>query len=266
MSRPAGRARGWPVPGRLRAACGLLLFAFLPGTAGAATPRELFESGNAAYAAGRYQEAAQDYGRVLDAGIRDPRVYYNLGNAYFRMGRLGAAILSYERALRLDPADGEARDNLELARGLIRDRVAEPEIPYPVQALKGLVDALSIDRMTTLFLAAYLLTAALLGGILLARGHLRRRIFAYGAAAAGLLMLLTGGGFLFKVQDQTAPHAIVMTERVDVRSGPAEDNTVLFTLHEGTRLLVRNRREGWCQISLPNALSGWVPATTVEQV
>jgi tetratricopeptide (TPR) repeat protein len=198
--------------------------------------------------------------------LKDPRVYYNLGNAWFRSGRLGAAILSYERALKLDPADREVRDHLELARGLIRDHVAEPEIPYPAQALKELVDALSIDQVSLVFLAAYLLTTALLGGILLARGYLRRRVCGYGAAAAGLLTLITGGGFLYKVQDQTAPHAIVMLERVDVRSGPAEDNTVLFTLHEGTRLLVRNRREGWCQISLPNALSGWIPAATVEQV
>jgi tetratricopeptide (TPR) repeat protein len=263
--RPApGGGRARPRLGVLLAAA--LLLASRPGTARAATSQELFESGNAAYAAGRYQEAADDYGRILDAGVKDPRVYYNLGNAFFRLGRLGAAILSYERALRIDPTDREARDNLELARGLIRDRVAEPEIPYPMQALKGIVDALSIDQATLLFLLAYVLAGALLGAIPLARGYVRRRAFGYGAAAAGLLALIAVGGFLHKVLDQTAAHAIVMQERVDVRSGPAEDNTVLFTLHEGTRLLVRNRREGWCQISLPNALSGWVPAATLEQV
>ncbi len=63
-----------------------------------------------------------------------------------------------------------------------------------------------------------------------------------------------------------APHAIVMADRVDVLSGPSADNTVLFTVHEGTRLEVRNRRDGWFQVSLPNAMSGWVPSGTVEEV
>jgi uncharacterized protein YgiM (DUF1202 family) len=57
-----------------------------------------------------------------------------------------------------------------------------------------------------------------------------------------------------------------MEEKVDVLSGPAADNTVLFTVHEGTRLEVRNRRDGWYQVSLPNAMSGWVPSGAVEQV
>jgi tetratricopeptide (TPR) repeat protein len=263
-----GRAAGAGGPGRARRAALVVaaLLAAASGGAGAATPGELFAQGNEAYRAGRYEEAASAYQRILDGGVRDPRVHYNLGNAFFKLGRLGAAILHYERAVRLDPSDRDARENLEFARGLIRDRVPEPEIPYPVQALKGIVDALSIDRVTLGFLLPYLLAGGLLGGLPLAHGYARRRALGYGAAAAGVVALLAGGAFAYKAHDVTSERAIVMQDRVDVRSGPAQDNTVLFTLHEGTRLMVRNKREGWCQISLPNALSGWVPAATLEPV
>jgi tetratricopeptide (TPR) repeat protein len=251
----------------VRGALALLLLA-LAGTSTARASRasDLFESGNDAYEKGRYEEAARAYETILSYGLRDPRVHYNLGNAYFKTGRLGAAILHFERARRLDPADREVRDNLELARGLIRDRLEEPEIPYPLKALSGALDGLSTGLVTAAFLGLYLAAGGLVGVVLAARGGARRRLLAYAALAAGLGAVLAGGGLAYKIHTTTRNEAIVMQDRVDVRSGPAEDNTVLFTVHEGTRMEVRNRLEGWYQVSLPNALSGWVPAGTVEKV
>jgi tetratricopeptide (TPR) repeat protein len=232
----------------------------------ATTPDELFEAGNNAYEEGRYEEAASAYEKILAYGVRDPRVHYNLGNAYFKLGKLGGAILHYERALRLDPSDHEARDNLDFARSLIRDRVTEPQMPYPVQAVRGILDPLSTDRLALVFLLVYLLTGALAGAIPLCRQRLRRRILAYSAVVTGLCVAATGSCLAYKVSEATAAHAIVTEARVDVLSGPAEDNTILFTVHEGTRLEVRNRLDGWYQVSLPNALSGWVRAGAVERV
>jgi tetratricopeptide (TPR) repeat protein len=236
------------------------------GTARASTPDELFAKANDAYEAGHYGEAAESYETILRYGVRDPRVYYNLGNARFKMGRLGLSILSYERALRLDPDDQDLRDNLEFARGRIRDRVPEPELPYPVQVVENGLDRISANQASALFLASYCGACGFLGALLAARGAGRRRLFAYLLGAAGLAVVATGSALAYKIRDDLVAHAIVLEEKVDVRSGPAGDNTSLFTVHEGTRVEVRNRLEGWYQVSLPNALSGWIPASSVEQV
>lgn len=45
---------------------------------------------------------------------------YNLGNTLFRRGRHGEAIQAYRRALRMNPADDDARYNLELAQRALR--------------------------------------------------------------------------------------------------------------------------------------------------
>jgi tetratricopeptide (TPR) repeat protein len=247
---------------------GFLLAAVLApfSLARATTPAELFQAGNSAYEQGRYQEAADDYEKILGYGVLDPRVVYNLANACFKLGKLGPAILYYERALRLDPTDQDARDNLELARGQIRDRVEESEIPYPVQVLRDALDSIPPDVQSALFLALCYMVAGLLAGLTLATGDTRRRVLGYASAAAGLCALLAAGALVYTIQARTAAHAIVMRDRVDVLSGPSADNTVLFTVHEGTRLEVRNRRDGWYQVSLPNAMSGWVPSGTVERL
>lgn len=244
----------------------LLLCAAAAGEARASTPRELFEAGNSAYEQGRYQEAAAAYEKILGYGALDPRVLYNLANACFKEGRLGAAILYYERALRLDPSDRDVRDNLEYARGLIRDRVTETDVPYPVKVVKEFLDRLSTTLVTVLFLIVYFAAGGLVGALPLSKAYATRRALGYGAAAAALAVVVMGLALGHKIEQTTAARAIVMEDRVDVLSGPAADNTVLFTVHEGARLEVRNRRDGWYQVSLPNAMSGWVPSAAVEQV
>lgn len=230
------------------------------------TPVELFESGNGAYEQGRYEEAARAYETILGYGVRDPRVLYNLGNAYYKMGRLGASILAYERAMRLDPSDPELRDNLELARGRIRDRVPEPQLPYPVAVVTSILDGLSVDGLTVLFLLPYLAACGIGGAWSLVRGAVRRRILTYVGAAFALAAVVIGAGLAYRVAETGSRRAVVMSEKVDALSGPAGDNTVLFSVHEGTLLEVRNRRGDWLQVTLPNGLSGWIPAHDVERV
>jgi len=232
----------------------------------AASPDELFAQGNAAYEAGHFEDAVTAYERILAYGVEDARVHYNLGNSYFRLNRPGPAILNYERALRLDPADREARDNLDLAGGMIRDRVVAPEIPYPIQVVKSALDRTSTDRIALVFVLFYLLAGGLLGAFWVSRDSVRRRLLAYGALALGLCAIVSAAAFVYRVQVDRTDIAVVMQDRVDVRAGPAADNTVLFTVHEGTRMQVRNRLSGWYQVSLPNALSGWIPAGAVEEV
>ena len=232
----------------------------------ASTPAELFQSGNSAYEQGKFREAAEAYEKILGYGVADPRVLYNLGNAYFKLGRLGPAILNYERTLRLDPSDQDARDNLELARGQIRDRIEEVEVPYPVKVLQDRLDTVPDDSLSAVFLCLYVITCGLVAWVPLTGGEGKRRLLGYTAAATGVLALLAGGALVETIQSRTAARAIVMTDRVDVLSGPSAENTVLFTVHEGTRLEVRNRRDGWYQVSLPNAMSGWIPSGMVERV
>ncbi len=247
-------------------AIALLCITCATGEVRASSPLELFEQGNTAYEESRYDDAASAYEQILQYGVRDARVHYNLGNARFKAGHLGIAILHYERALRLDPTDPEARENLEFARGLIRDRIDAPEIPYPVLAVRTWLDTKSPGVTAIVFLLIYVTAATLLGALALARGSVWRQSLAYGALVAWIVAAMCGGALYYRVNQMRADRAIVMEDLLEVRSGPAADNTVLFTVHEGTGLEIRNRLGDWYQISLPNALSGWVPAEGVERV
>jgi Ca-activated chloride channel family protein len=76
-----------------------------------------FNRGNALFALSRYEEAGQEFLRATQAGATGLRsaAFYNLGNTHFKNNKYEDAIAAYRRALALDPANVNAKWNLELA-------------------------------------------------------------------------------------------------------------------------------------------------------
>lgn len=100
------------IPPALLIASGLILM-LLP----ADPDRLAIEEGNELYARGMFEEAAERFEEAIDS--EDPRLaeiaYYNLGNCYLKTGRYEEAYWCYVNALRIDPGDVDAKNNLELA-------------------------------------------------------------------------------------------------------------------------------------------------------
>ncbi len=82
------------------------------------TSTVMYNLGNAMYDAGEFERAMKIYSGAIDS-TRTPeqleRAYYNMGNASFQAQKYDEAIASYIEALRHNPSDDDARQNLELA-------------------------------------------------------------------------------------------------------------------------------------------------------
>jgi hypothetical protein len=243
--------------------CGLALAAGLAGAARGETPEEIFDRGNAAYEQGRFEDAAAAYGTVLRYGIRDPRVHYNLGNAQFKLGNLGQAILNFERARRLDPTDADIRDNLEYARSFCRDQVQAVELPALLGWVRALQDRLGPDRQVW---AALALLWAVFGLVAWGLARPGRWNAALGWGLSGLLLALVvvgASGWVTHRRIEGQRLAVVLHAAAEVLAGPGRGNPTLFTVHEGLTIEVRDVREDWVQVSLPNGLHGWLARETI---
>ena len=84
---------------------------------GAARARaaQLREEGLAAVAAGREDEAIQDFGLAIEAYPRDQVAHHELGKILFRRGQTQEAIAHFRTAVRLQPKDTSAWYNLAFA-------------------------------------------------------------------------------------------------------------------------------------------------------
>ncbi len=250
---------------RLWHAGSILLLAVWPGLE-AGPLEERFEEANRAYEAEDYGQAEAGYRAILEYGAHAPEVYFNLGNAAFRQARLGQAILNYERALRLDPADTDARHNLEFCLRQIADR-REPPRHWLSASYGAWTRFVGADGEAWLLLGLYLPGMAVLGVWMAAQKAAWRRMARFvaigllllAAPAAGLVVLRAGLG-------AADSGAIVMVDKVEGRSGPDEDHATLFAIHEGLRVEIRNESGTWVQVLLPNGLNGWVPESSVERI
>lgn len=102
--------------------------------ASAADPLADVRAGNQAFAEGRLEQAASDFGRAIDSGQLDTEslalALNNRGVVLAELGDFDRAIADYERSLELKPGDAKTIRNLRIAhtrRGLAAARLGEPE-------------------------------------------------------------------------------------------------------------------------------------------
>lgn len=154
LSERKGPGQSWPgstsAPGKM--AIIMFLMIGMPGLVSAQSVNKLIKKGNEAYAVKDYPTAAIEYKKALEKTPGDAVAHYNLGNALYRGSKTGEAeeaydqvttssapaderakafynkgvllqngknlpecIIAYKNALKLNPDDEDARQNLQKA-------------------------------------------------------------------------------------------------------------------------------------------------------
>ena len=243
----------------------LLAALFVLGTtpASAQSVERLWSSANESYFRGDFARAAEQYQRLIDAGVRDPAVYFNLGITDARAGQLGRAVLDFERELWLAPGDDAAEQELLAARSALGRRRAEREGQALVRARPPLIEAL-VRPLSADFLAGSVLTLdALFFGLLLAYRFVRRESWRVGLAIGlpliGLLLLGTAGGLLVKSEAlKQGRAAIVLRDGAELREGPDGHAQVRSSAHEGESGRVLRGEGAFVQVELEAGDHGWI--------
>ena len=223
-----------------------------------------FELANTAYAEGRYQEASAMYENLL-MEQQNATLYYNNGNAYFKQGELAKAILNYERALRLDPNHKDAKFNLAFAQTKITDNIVEQDFFLSVWA-KSIRDLMSENTWTILSIILFIGCLAGILGFLLSREPKARKVSFHAAWIALLFCVITGLNARSAHQRDTLRDEAIITQGiVNAKSSPDNSGTDLFTLHEGTKVTIRETLSGWVNVKVGQN-EGWIPSKDLEKI
>lgn len=230
-----------------------------PQLFGAPEADAAFNRANADYAAGHFPAAIAGYESIVRSRQWNPALFYDLGNAYFRTGDFGSAILNYERALVLDPAQPEARANLQLARDQAR------ALELARSWTETHLNFLTRDQFAWLAAAAFWAGAAILVGLYFAQRRPVVWIF-----ALVLLGTISAGAALVVYQLETGGAgrdlAIVIKKNIQARLATAESAGTVLLLPPGSEVKILSTRGDWCYAALPNELRGWIPARSTEPV
>ena len=218
-------------------------------------------------AAGRdlHQRAVLRFERIVrEGGIRNGKLYYNLGNAYFLAGDIGRAILNYRRAERYAPRDANLRQNLAYARLSRADKFEERQ---KTRVLKTLL-FWHYDLPATVRLKLFVILWAVLwiaASVRLLYSHMARAV----APAVGCVAALLFGSLVVEAAVSSRRQAgVILAPEVIARKGDGESYQPSFRepLHAGAEFVLRESRNGWHHIELPDGRTSWIPGAAAGLV
>lgn len=227
----------------------------------------LWAKGNEAYSMGEFNNAVQYYTRIEKQGLASAALYYNMGNAYYRLKENGKAILYYERTLKLDPANSDARINLQMASAQTLDKIEEvPDFIF-VTWVKNVRNSLSSNGWARLSLVLLCVTLIFLLAFKFVGSRRARKV---NFIISCCILFFTIVSLLFSVdlavRANSSDSAIVMNNIGNVKSAPNTTGNSIFVLHQGTKLKILEKAQGWDRIQIKDGRQGWIEHEDIEVI
>ena len=219
---------------------------------------ELFLAAQAAYDAGRYDEAASLYGQLIGDGIDNIELHYNLANAHFKNGDLPEAVLHYRKAWYKAPRDPDIRANLHFA--LNAAGAAEPAPSFFERLFNVLSQTGWIVAATGGYIALILL---LILGLLVRPA---KRTLTKLSLIPVALILLSAGGWWHWQQFNVNEEWVVIKSGATALFGPIEGATAHYKVPLAA--LVRQHgtdSKGWVEIEY-DGKNGWLKDAYIKRV
>lgn len=220
---------------------------------------KLFDFGNSYYQDNLMDSALVYYDSIENSGFKSAALFYNKGNAYYKLEKYTDAILYYEKAKILDPHNKEIQFNLDLANLNIVDKIQ----PIPEFFLTKLFHKITNIFNTNLWakitiLLIWLSIIVLVASYWFPKSNMRFMIRTF----SFFLLFLFGLGFtVTKAKsnfENKEKFAIVYEPTVYCKSSPDANSTELFIIHEGLKIEIMEKVEGYSKIKLPDGKIAWI--------
>lgn len=229
--------------------------------------KPILDSAFTAYKNGNYQKSIDYYKQVEKNGLTSAYMYYNMGNAYFRLKQIDQAILYYERALLLNPSDVDILHNLQYANTFVSDKINELPDPFYVSWFKSLTNLFSTNTWALISLFSFILILLLIYLNFLTSSSWVAKTIKTTAIAFVFIFAVSISAAYATYHSQSAHNkAIITAEAIEVKSSPDESGTVLFVIHEGTKVTITDEFEEWAEIRLLDGNTGWVKQNNFERI
>lgn len=237
-----------------------------------------YNNSNFAHAAEIYESVAKQYGVNAE-------LLCNMGNAYVKAGDYGHAMLDYKRALKLEPSNKVAKQNVDYLLSKIADN-NRAELkgkkvsvdPDEVSFLASVRDALTLGVTTNTWalcaMIAFLLTVICVAGYLFFHNVLLRKFGFFGGisllACAAIFLILA---FASNNAQQNRSEGVITAYKVQLYTEPTTDSKASVNqLTRGTIMKVLdsksadNHADVWYKVKLNSDFIGWLPADSFELI
>ena len=236
-----------------------------------------------------FEVAMKKYQLLVDSGVSNSQLFLNLGNAYLQYGNLGHAIANYHQALRLQPSNRQAKNNLRFATGQIQEQTQstdaammdsespnESEVTRSSDAAAEASESFSFDRVLnqwvtflgpSVFQIGLAVASVLFWGVLIARFWIRFPAWKF-AVIPLLMLVFTGAVLLHQGSQAESTLGILVVKTAGLRAGDGQEFQVRHQLQsvEGHSVEVLSQRGDWLNVKTKSDQQGWLTAEEVVAI
>ncbi len=214
------------------------------------------------YENGDYHDALRNY-RLVEREVVSSELYFNLGNCYYQLDSVAQSILYFEKAIKLNPRDRIARENLELAVSLMADPIPAIDEFFLKRWVNGMSRMLppigwGLVAIAFLWLAVWILIKGVRGSTL------RQDRLRYALPITGFLICLFAGYVAF--QNQTDSDYAIVMESIEIKVAPDELSATTRSITEGEKVMIIDKLENYYKVRFVNYEHGWLPKSAVRRI
>lgn len=231
------------------------------------TSNELFDDANSLYKNSKYQEAITVYKKIIASNVISSELYYNLGNCYYKLNKVAPSIYNYEKALKLDPSNSDARNNLVFARRLTLDRIDNLPKSLLQKFNTNYISKISYNQWGVIAILFSFITVILFLLYYFYHTSSKKRLFFATSVLSFILLIVTLSiSFHQYNKKKSTVEAVVFNIEVSVKNEPTKDADEAFIIHEGTKIFVLDKVDDWIKIRLSDGKIGWLKTNSIKIV
>jgi hypothetical protein len=174
------------------------------------------------------------------------------------MGELGEAITFYLRAQRFMPRNADLSENLALATSRVVDDVQDAF--FLSEFFSTFIHALTVNEWYVIWVLLSLLLAVFV--VMPRFKELTEKQRVLRSTLIIVFVLISGVLYLNVSSIRAANKGVIISRKIDAKSGPSESLKTKFFVHEGTRINLIKTLNGWSEVELKNGFRGWIPQSS----
>lgn len=220
---------------------------------------------------GKYKEALPHFEATFANKPDNVFNLYNWGRAAYQSNQKGLAVALWRRALYHEPDFTAAKAALEYARTQMPSDAFSPPAAGSLENLKtGFLRTVPLSNILLL----HLLLFTSLGWLVIRYVAQRRQAdqaelapppFPF-ISVLFLLLFFASSALLFVALDfRSEVRATVVKANAELKTAPQTDASTVFSLLEGTEVVVQSQEKEWTLISYPGGMTGWIQSENLFQ-
>ena len=228
---------------------------------------EYFNNGVDLYNNGKYEEAIVQFKSIIENGEHSETLYFNLGNSFYKINDIANSIYFYEKALILSPKDKDILNNLAYSQNMLIDKIEKLPTNQVSDFLNYISKILNMQQWVIIGLVFwYIFLVTFLLYFFNTKTISKKNYFTFSAIFFSLSILFIFIGINRFENKKNTISAIIFENKIDFRAEPNFRSEILFNLHEGTKVIIKEELNEWGLVEISDGNSGWIELKSIKKI